>query len=100
MIDISDAIQAAIDFAGDIALINPDGYNRASPRIEEVELIESENGAQWEITLGWVEPRIKETGSNDLFSVGTRTIEALPRFYKIFVVNADTGKVERMKIRE
>jgi hypothetical protein len=54
-------------------------------RLEEVEL--SDDGSQWFITLGY---------STSVDGLGIRSV----RDYKIFTIDAITGEVKSMKIRE
>jgi hypothetical protein len=69
--------------------------------LEEVEFLENENC--WLITLGFDEPSPKKNLSNvqinksiaDLFGASSPT-----RKFKIFKVNAKTGKVLSMRIRK
>jgi hypothetical protein len=61
--------------------------------LEEVEL--SEDKQTWLITLGYNRPL--ETTSNVLLPPGFTTHQ---RVYKLIKVNAETGDVEAMKIRE
>lgn len=64
-------------------------------RLEEVEL--SDDGHRWYITLGWVERAVRE---NALTAALDREVRALPRVYKTLEVDAETGEVKSMKIRE
>lgn len=64
-------------------------------RLEEVEL--SSDDRYWRITLGWVEPAVRE---NTLAAALTKDVQRLPRVYKTLEVNAETGRVKSMKIRE
>jgi hypothetical protein len=84
MIDVRQAVQAAVKFAealyGDKKQIHP--------TLEEVELTEDER--HWLITLGFPKQNLS-------------VVEALSgngqRDYKIFTVNSQDGKVISMKIR-
>ncbi|HEX8691400.1 MAG TPA: hypothetical protein VF746_03070 [Longimicrobium sp.] len=82
MIDVKQAVGAAMKYARDI--IGPD----QAPTLEEVEMTPDER--YWLITLGF-DPRLSP------FEVlgGTRP----QRDYKIFRIDAETGKVLSMKIR-
>lgn len=62
-------------------------------RLEEVELSEDKNF--WLITLGF--NRLTDTAKNHL---GLPTIPRHEREYKIFNIDAQTGEVKSMKIRE
>jgi hypothetical protein len=62
-------------------------------RLEEVEL--SEDKKNWLITLGYEQPSYRNN------PLGLPTIpQPQPREYKVFKLNAETGEVESMKIRE
>jgi len=65
-------------------------------RLEEVTL--SEDDRYWRITLGWVEPAVQMPASIS-FALG-KDIHVLPRVYKTLEVDAETGAVKSMKIRE
>ena len=61
--------------------------------LEEVELSEDEN--HWFVTLGFSTPSSSRDAIETL--VGTPRSE---RKYKIFKINAETGEIKSMKIRE
>ena len=66
----------------------------ANVMIEEVE--ESEDGAYWLVTLGYdVQRRLSRTAGNlqDVFG------PQVARHYKVFKVDAKTGRIVSMKIR-
>ena len=52
-------------------------------------------GPRWRVTLGWVEPAV----SQNLLVLGNG-VHKLPRVYKVFEVDAATGEVTSMKIRD
>jgi hypothetical protein len=89
MIDVKQAVQAAESYA---RALFPEAELRHL-RLEEVE--RSENDSRWNITLGWVEPAV--SGNGIVFSAGA---QKLPRVYKLFEVDAETGEVTSMKIRD
>lgn len=92
MITVKEAVQAAQNWVRDL-------YPKAALqhlRLEEVELSEDER--YWQITLGWVEPAVREPIA--MSSVFSRGIHVLPRVYKTLEVDVETGKVKSMKIRE
>jgi hypothetical protein len=60
---------------------------QGTPVIEEVEFVESAN--EWHITLGY---QPADSSNHFAYALGKRD-------YKIFRVNADTGDVLSMKIR-
>lgn len=64
-------------------------------RVEEAE--ETEDGLHWIVTLGWVEPA--RTAPTSLLPLQT-AIEKLPRTYKQFKIDKESGEVVSMKIRE
>lgn len=92
MISLKEAAQAAESFVREVYAAN----ELWSLRIEEAELSNDEK--TWLITLGWVEQAIREP------SVFFPTLKSepivLPRVYKQFIIDADTGKVRSMKIRQ
>ena len=88
MIDVKQAVRSAEDYARELF----DDENLRHLRLEEVEL--SEDGRQWKVTLGWVEPAVAKPG---LMINGA--VHRLPRVYKLFEVDAETGSVSSMKIR-
>ena len=65
------------------------GYQIKELRLEEVEL--SEDRKYWLITLGFI---ANTTGEEESF------FSKKERDYKVFKVNAETGEVESIKIRE
>jgi hypothetical protein len=89
MIDVKQAVQAAESYA---RALFPESELRHL-RLEEVD--RSEDGNRWHITLGWVEPAV--SGSGIVFSAGA---QKLPRVYKLFEIDAETGEVTSMKIRD
>ncbi|HKP76251.1 MAG TPA: hypothetical protein VJT67_12055 [Longimicrobiaceae bacterium] len=90
MVDVKQAVKSAESYARELF-----GDQELSHlRLEEVEFSELE--ALWKVTLGWVEPAVAKPGL--VFSNGS--IQRLPRVYKVFEVDAETGKVRSMKIRD
>jgi hypothetical protein len=65
-------------------------------RVEEIEL--SDDKTQWLVTLGWVEPGSRTVGTGGLYV--RPAVEALPRVYKLFPVDAESGEVSTMKMRD
>lgn len=92
MISIEEAVKAARDFAG---RLYAEGELKQLP-VEEIEA--SANDTKWFVTLGWVEPAVRQLGG--FAGLSNTTIEPLPRVYKLFTVNAETGHVESMKMRD
>lgn len=64
-------------------------------RLEEVELSSDERF--WYITLGWLEPCVRRRTLGVFFTRGSRVP---PRVYKRIQVDAESGAVVSMKIRE
>ncbi|NBC16918.1 MAG: hypothetical protein GVY18_06320 [Bacteroidetes bacterium] len=83
MIDVKEAVQIAIDYFND--LYEDQNYENLLP--EEVEYDEDKD--LWRITLGYSKTvGLEKSG-----------ITFNPRHYKVFEINAETGKVLSMKIR-
>lgn len=91
VIDVISAVKAAEAYA---RMVFPEDELK-SLRLEEVELSSDER--YWEVTLGWLEPAIRSVGGNFL---GNTSIQKHPRVYKLFRVDAATGEVKSMKIRD
>ena len=90
MIDVKQAVKAAAQFAEDV--LGPENVRGA--RLEEVEI--SEDGGHWLITLGFLNSDTPE-GGRSAFEVLAGIREK--REYKVFKVDAETGRVLSMKIR-
>lgn len=91
MLSVKDAVQAAEQWVREL-------YPKRELRhlrLEEVEL--SADDRFWFITLGWLEPAVRE---HPLASVLNREVNVLPRVYKTVKVDAESGAVVSMKIRE
>lgn len=93
MIEVREAVEAAEEFARDA--FDEDALRYL--RLEEVELDAS--GDQWKVTLGWVTPEDLRRANTGLANI-TGTPQKLPRTYKTFRVDAETGEVDSMKIRK
>ena len=93
MIDVKQAVQAATQYARDLFA----DQELRHLRVEEVEL--TEDRSIWNITLGWVEPAIR-TRPSLVPSYADGGVVKLPRVYKVFDVDAESGEVRAMKIRE
>lgn len=92
MISIEEAVKAARDFASKL-------YSEGELkdlRVEEIESSEDDN--KWFVTLGWVEPAVQQLGG--FAGLANARIEPLPRVYKVFTIDAETGRVESMKMRD
>ena len=84
MIDVKQAAQSASNFVTGLYA----NEIISDVRLEEVEL--TEDGKYWLITLSLPPPK---SAISAVFQIGARQ-------YKIFKVDADTGEVLSMKIRE
>ena len=93
-IDVRGAVLAAKKYFEDIQDMIGNSINDIL--LEEVEL--SDNKNFWYVTLGFSRPVAKNerTLIPDVISLATKT----EREYKIFTVDAETGEVKSMKIRE
>jgi|SRR5215213_1282544 len=89
MVDVKQAVKSAESYAREL-FGDTDLHHL---RLEEVEL--SDDGRRWNVTLGWVEAAVMQPAL-----VLNGSIQKLPRVYKLFEVDAESGKVNAMKIRE
>ncbi len=94
MLPVKEATQRAIEFARTVL----DPSRISGLRLEEVEMVKTEQGAAWLITLSMLQPPASAGAAlgdtlDRVFGVG-------PREYKTFTVHGDTGEVLSMKIRE
>lgn len=92
MISIEDAVKSAREFA---ERLYAEGELKQL-RVEEIE--SSDDDKKWLITLGWIEPAVKQIGG--FAALANATLEPLPRVYKIFAIDAVTGHVLSMKMRK
>jgi len=90
MISIDQAVKAARDFAKQLYV---EGELKGL-RVEEVEM----EGGEWRITLGWVEHAVRE-GLAARMGMEADPIVVLPRVYKVFTVDSETGEVKSMRMR-
>lgn len=95
MIDIKEAATAAENFAKELL----DG-DLVGLQLEEVEL--SEDDQYWRITLGWIDPLTLKDPLNPAKGLAHALsgYRNLPRIYKTFIVDANSGIVRAMKIRD
>lgn len=93
MIDVKQAVQAAIDSARTFY----DKQQFVDLALEEVELSEDERF--WLITLGFIMPDLTPVETNTIVSL-LQARQKYERKYKVFKVNTDTGHVVSMKIRQ
>jgi hypothetical protein len=89
MIDVKQAVRSAESYARE--LYQQDELRHL--RLEEVEM--SDDGREWKVTLGWLEPAVSRNGL-----IVNGGVHRLPRVYKRFEVDAETGTVKSMKIRD
>lgn len=89
MINVKKAVETAISFA---EYINEEKELDAL-RVEEVEL--SDDGQIWLVRLGWNDPELLENKPPS--AQLTNLTDQLPRIYKIFYVDAETGEINKMK---
>lgn len=84
MINVKQAVEIALQFAGEVL----GEAKLMDPRLEEVEL---EEGTTWHVTVSFV----RET------SPLMQALGASPtREYKVVTIDAQTGEVHSMKIRQ
>ncbi len=94
-IDVKQAVRAAYAFVNDIYAEQNQPLNNL--RLEEVE--QSDDSHYWLITLGFDRPVEGATGAYAGLSASVGVPQVV-RDYKILKVDAETGEVESMKIRE
>lgn len=92
MVTVKEAVQAAEDWVRELI----PKADLKHLRLEEVQLSDDER--YWHITLGWVEPAFRE--STAVGAIFSNEMRILPRVYKTLEVDAETGAVKSMKIRE
>lgn len=93
MIGIEEAVQAAKSFVQH--LYTEDEIRQL--RVEEIEA--SDDDAKWFITLGWVEPAVRRVGGSGFLPTPSE-YQASPRVYKKLTIDANTAKVDSMKMRD
>lgn len=94
MISIEEAVSAAKAYAARV-------FSESELKQLRVEEIEStRDDTQWLVTLGWLEPAVRQLGGLGAFAgLSHNSLEAVPRVYKIFTIDAETGDVKSMKMR-
>lgn len=90
MLTVKEAVQAAENWVRDL-------YPETEIRHLRLEEVEFSDDAHWRITLGWTEPAVRQ---NSLTAALQPDVYALPRVYKTLEVDAESGAVKSMKIRE
>ena len=97
-INVKDAVRIAVEYVRE--LYAPEELIEL--RLEEVEL--SESGKYWLVTLGFSRPELKkqqhpmEPAAGSVLGLLRR--QELEREYKVVKINAKTGDVQSMKIRQ
>jgi hypothetical protein len=87
MIDVKKAVQIACDYIQE--LYEPDQL--PGLLLEEVQI--SEESGRWLVTLGFSDP-------TPMSPIAKLAAVRDPRKYKIFEIDADTGEVKSMRIRQ
>ena len=87
MVSVKEAVAKAIEFARSIL----DPLRASELRLEEVEKTKVNGEDTWSITLSMPRPGLLPF---------TAVLGNVPREYKTFTVNSQTGQVLSMKIRE
>lgn len=90
MLTVKEAVRAAESWVRDL-------YPEDDIRHLRLEEVEFSDEGHWRITLGWLEPAVRK---NSLATALQPDAHALPRVYKTLEVDAETGAVKSMKIRE
>ena len=91
-IDVRNAVGAAQQYFNSVQ--DMIGFGTEDLRLEEAEL--SEDKKHWFITLGFMRP-VNKTSNYLGELIATRNYD---REYKVFKIDATTGEVQSMKIRE
>lgn len=94
IIDVKEAITAAFNALREFYHDN----SFSNLALEEVELSDDEK--YWYITLGYDVPNPNRTDSPVELTVGGGSSKKYIRNFKIFKIDAGTGKVKSMRIRE
>jgi hypothetical protein len=97
-INVNDAVRIAVEYVRE--LYAPEEL--VDLRLEEVEL--SESGKYWFVTLGFSRLDLKKQQRQvESPAVGVLSLlrpQALERAYKVVTINAQSGNVRSMKIRQ
>jgi len=92
MLNVKEAVQIAVEAAKNLL-----GENvLTNLELEEVEFSEESDDPHWLITLGFD----KKLPTTDLKSLSLLQSFEYARKYKTFVIDAETGKVKAMKMRQ
>lgn len=90
-VGVKEAVAAAVAFARTLYA----DEDLRHLRLEEVE--PSADERYWNVTLGWLESAT--TTQTNAWALTQPNISTLPRVYKVFRVDDESGKVESMKMR-
>ncbi len=93
--DVKTAVKSAYHYVRELQDLM--GSDLDDLRLEEVELSEDEK--TWLVTLGYDVP-VKRKSALDEMMQSINAPRGFKREYKLFAVNASTGKIESMKIRQ
>ncbi len=93
-IDVKKAVEIAIEFAEHIYGGDAEKSPLQAKRVEEFDFLEAEN--RWLITLGWNDTAFKEIPSAEMAGAKSK----IPRTFKIFHIDAETGQVIKMESKE
>lgn len=94
MLSVKDAVQSAQNWVKELY----PSTDLKDFRLEEVEA--SEDGRYWLITVGWAEPAYYRNLNSLAAALAERQPQTYPRIYKTLEVDAESGAVRSMKIRE
>lgn len=89
----------AVARAEEVARELYEGTNLRGLRLEEI--ARSPDDKYWDVTLGWVEPEYRTINPANLLGMWSATdIVKLPRVYKTFQIDAESGAFHEMRIRD
>ena len=92
MLGAKEAAKVAREHAND--LFDPEELKYL--RVEEIDLASDEQ--QWRVTLGWVESARTNPGAMAAMHSGGS--QPLPRVYKVFVIDAESGDLLGLDMRK
>lgn len=92
-------IKRAVDAA--LAYVREVYGGEKTPGLRVEELVLSEDGKAWDVTVGWTETEVRTLQSPlGLAAMTSSEIVKLPRVYKRITIDARTGEVRSMRIRK
>jgi hypothetical protein len=91
-IDVKEAVRKAVAY---FSKLYPQAGTGANLMLEEVE--ESEDGSYWLVTLGYDIPRRVSPLAGNLQDIFRQP--QVDRHYKVFKIDANTGRIVSMRIR-